>query len=400
MNRWVGLLLWPLGIGLVSYSLAGDGELGAAGNPDGTPQRSTDLPPLKTALQEVRDEYQLPALSAGIVTREGLQERATVGVRKLGSEVAATDQDRWHLGSCTKAMTATLLGMLVDQRSVDWDTKLSDVFPELRDQMNADMRQITLEHLLTHRSGLPANGAWGELGDDRSTTDQRVELLRRMTKKTLAHKPGSHFEYSNVGYALAGLMAERITGESWEALMERRVFQPLKMTSAGFGPAGTLGAVEQPWGHSPTLGGLGPLQSGQFDNPAALGPAGTVHASLDAWGKFIALHLDRNNTLISPEVWDRLHKPANGGEYAMGWLVVEREWAQDELGQGLALNHAGSNTLNYCVCWLSPQLGKAVFAVTNTGQANAAQALDRVCELFIHRLKLAETDEPARSPKG
>lgn len=385
MKRFVWLLLWLLMNGLVSTTLADDERGAVAEKTDAAELKATEAKPLKDALEEVRAQYKLPALAAGIVTRSGLQELATVGVRKLGNDVPATDQDLWHLGSCTKAMTATLLGMLVEQGQLGWDTKLADVFPEVRGEMDEDMRQITLEHLLTHRSGLPANGPWGQLGKDRSPTQQRLELLRLMAKRSLSNKPGGHFEYSNVGYALAGLMAERVTGEAWEDMMRQHVFQPLKMDGVGFGPAGTIGEVDQPWGHAPTWLGLGPLQPVQLDNPAALGPAGTVHASLEAWGKSIALHLDRNNALIAPEIWDHLHTPASDGDYAMGWIVVEREWAKDEAGQGLALNHAGSNTMNYCVCWLSPQRGTAVVAVTNSGQANAAKALDRVCTLLIRR---------------
>ena len=63
-------------------------------------------------------------------------------------------------------------------------------------------------------------------------------------------RPGTSI-YSNVGYALAGLMAEQVTGHSWEDLMRKRVFEPLGMLSAGFGPPGHAGRVDQPWGHQP-----------------------------------------------------------------------------------------------------------------------------------------------------
>ena len=385
MKRFAWLAMW-LSIYLPSppnFANAGDPLLVEVARND----ESSDL---RIALEEVRSEFKLPALAGGIVTRDGLQELATVGVRKLGQQVAATDQDLWHLGSCTKAMTATLLATLVQQGQLDWDSKLADSFPELRDTMRDDMRQITLAHLLTHRSGLPANGPWRKLGSERSPTQQRRELLRLMSQQTLRHEAGSHSEYSNVGYALAGPMAEQVTGETWEDLMRQHLFAPLKMDAVGFGPPGAEGQIDQPWGHVPTLLGLGPLRPIQGDNAAALGPAGTVHASFEAWGKFIALHLQRNNALLQPEIWDRLHLPAEGGEYAMGWIVVERDWAKDASGQGLALNHAGSNTMNYCVCWLSPQRGTAVIAATNSGQNNAAEALDKVSVLLGKRIAMRE----------
>src|SRR5687768_14537716 len=153
--------------------------------------------------------------------------------------------------------------------------------------MHEDFRGVTLQQLLTHRAGLPANGDWWMLGKG-TTTQQRRVLAKNVLKEAPLHEPGTKYEYSNVGYAIAGLMAEQATSKSWEELMQKGLFEPLGMKSAGFGPPGAKGKVNQPWGHA--MNG-GELVATQFDNAAALGPAGTVHASLADWGKFIALHL-------------------------------------------------------------------------------------------------------------
>ena len=64
-------------------------------------------------------------------------------------------------------------------------------------------------------------------------------------------KPGTVYAYSNAGYVFAGLMAEEVTGQPWEELMQQRLFDPLKMKSAGFGPTGQSNSerIDQPWGH-------------------------------------------------------------------------------------------------------------------------------------------------------
>ena len=340
-------------------------------------------PSLASELEAIRQEYQLPAVAGGIFTAEGLQHQAAVGVRKLGSDVPVTDHDLWHLGSCTKAMTATLLATLVQQGKLSWDSTLAELFPEVAEEMDASFRQITLVHLLTHRSGLPANGPWWELGDGKSPTQQRHELLRQMCQQPLAHPPGSHYEYSNVGYALAGLMAEQVLEQSWEEALQQRVFEPLDMPAGqvGFGVPGPRGELDQPWGHR--TGSDQQLVPRQHDNAPSLGPAGIVHASLDAWAKFLAAHLQRPPRLLKPELWEQLHTPPAEGNYALGWVVVERPWA------GQALNHTGSNTLNYCVCWLAPSHGWGVMAVTNSGQKDANQALDDVAKVLIRRAAAA-----------
>jgi CubicO group peptidase (beta-lactamase class C family) len=338
---------------------------------------------LRTEIDAIRDDFSLPALAGAIVTKDGVQEMAVTGVRKAGTDVPAIDDDLWHIGSCTKAMTATLLGTLVQEGALRWESTLAELFPELRDQMSPPFDQITLRQLLTHRSGLPANGAWHRLESDLPTTAQRHELLKRMSQMKHLDAPGTTFLYSNVGYALAGLAAETVTNRSWEDLMRERLFEPLQMKSAGYGVPGTLGGVDQPWGHQASFWGFGPLKPVQFDNAASLGPAGTVHASLADWGKFIALHLKRENEIVSAEIWDQLHMPSEGEDYALGWTVHDRYWAKDAADKGKALHHSGSNTVNFCVCWLAPERGFAVIAATNSGQPNAMKALDRVASRLI-----------------
>lgn len=340
---------------------------------------------LVEALEAVRQEFNLPALTGAIVTRDGLDAIVSVGVRKIGTETKVTDDDLWHLGSCTKAMTATLIGTLVDEGKLTWDTRLAEVAPpEIVEKMDEEFQKITITHLLTHRSGLPANAAWHALGNDQSLTAQREELLRRMVSKPLKHPVGGEFLYSNVGYALAGWMAEKVTNTPWEQLMKERLFVPLEMNGAGFGIPGTLEKDDQPWGHHKSLMGLGPLVAVQADNAPSLGPAGTVHASMADWAKFIAAHLTPEHSLVSPEVWSRLHSAPQGTDYALGWGVQQRSWAGSEAAKsGIALSHSGSNTVNYCVCWLAPERGFAVLIATNTGQANAGQAVDKVAGILI-----------------
>lgn len=372
---------------------------------------ATTAQPLDALLEEVRAEFDLPALAAATVTPAGMQESGSAGVRKLGDNTPVTHHDQWHLGSCTKAMTATMIATLVNDGKLHWDSKLLDCFPELSGKVPADFCRITLTQLLTHRSGLPANGPWHDLGAKRTTTQQRRRLLDNMLARGLEHPPGTKLVYSNVGYALAGLMAETVTEQAWEELMRERLFQPLKMQSVGFGIPGTPGRVDQPWGHHSTLLGLGPLKAVQLDNAASLGPAGTVHASLLSWGQFLAAHLAADPGLLPAEIWDTLHRPckpihtadssaadkSQANDYAMGWVVVDRPWAHGEDAQGLALTHNGSNTVNHCVCWLAPQRQFGIMACTNTGQANAPGALDKTVSQLLLK-QLAEPAQPSSTP--
>ena len=180
-------------------------------------------PPLKPDesisrdLAELRDKFKLPGMIGAVLRGETVAAIGAAGVRKLGSEDPMTIGDVVHLGSDTKAMTATLLGMLVEDDKLKWSSAIRDVFPGVAKSLHRDFRPVTLLQLLNHRAGLPENAPWWLL-KGQTTTEKRRSLLAAMMKDAPLSKPGSTFAYSNVGYAIAGLMAEQVTGRSWETL--------------------------------------------------------------------------------------------------------------------------------------------------------------------------------------
>jgi len=179
-------------------------------------------------------------------------------------------------------------------------------------------------------------------------------------------------------------MAEQVTGTSWEEMMSSAVFDPLGMTSAGFGGVGTPGEVDQPWGHGANgkpVNGNGPA----VDNPPVLGPAGRVHCKLEDWAKFVADQLRGargDSALLKPETYRVLHTPPFGGNYALGWSVSDREW-----GGGKVLSHAGSNMMNYALIWMAPLHDFAVLVVTNQGGPAAERGCDQAAGALIGRIR-------------
>jgi CubicO group peptidase (beta-lactamase class C family) len=178
---------------------------------------------------------------------------------------------------------------------------------------------------------------------------------------------------------IAGAMLETRGGKAWEVLITEKLFQPLGMESAGFGPPGTAGGTDAPWGHRRDASRTTPVQ---LDNPPAIAPAGRVHCSLDDLARFAMLHLQARptNGLLKPETLARLHTAAAGDRFASGWMVLQRGWAG-----GPTLMHNGSNTLWYLVMWLAPQKGFAVIAATNIAGTAAEKGCDEAAAAMIHQ---------------
>jgi CubicO group peptidase (beta-lactamase class C family) len=336
---------------------------------------------VKGLLGPVRDEHDLPGLIGAIQAGPLTTVIGAVGVRKVGAPEPIRVSDQVHLGSCTKAMTATMIGTLVEERKLSWGSTIRDVFSESAPRLHPQFQGVTLSELLTHRAGLPHDGPWWRLPGG-TPTEKRRALLTTMLVREPASKPGSTYAYSNVGYVLAALMAEQVTDRSWESLMVERLFHPLGMASAGFGSPAHPGKVDQPWGHlfskkqsEPTL----------LDNPPAMGPAGTVHCSIPDWAKFAALHLQGEqggSGLLKPATVRALHTPPKGREYAAGWIVADQQpWAG-----GRALTHSGSNTYWYSTIWLAPIINVAILVATNRGDKEAETACNAAATTLIESL--------------
>lgn len=355
----------------------GVGVLLAAG--DGIPIRGSDW--VAGALVPIVREQGVPALGAAIVTGAGLQVAGVAGVRKWGETKPLEVEDLWHLGSETKAMTATLAALAVEEGKLRWDTRVDEVFPELADRFEESSRGITMEQLLMHRAGLVPNLPWGVFRrSGNGLRVQRREALLRSLASPPRHEPGTFYEYSNTGYVVVAAMLEEIWDSEWEELIRERVFHPLGMSAAGQGGVGTVGQLDQPWGHT-ALGKPVEANGPDVDNPPVLGPAGRVHASLESWSRFIADQLrgaQGKPGLLKPESYARLRKTPEEGDYALGWLVVERPW-----GGGEVLTHAGCNTMNYAVAWLAPERDFAVLVVCNQGDAVAEKATDLAASALI-----------------
>ncbi len=151
------------------------------------------------ALEAIRKKYDLPALALVVMQDGRICERGAVGVRKWGESTPVTTNDVFHIGSCTKAMTATLAAMLIEEGKLNWTTTIADVFPELRGKMDKQYEAVTVEQLLDHRGGVPGappaaawQRAWAEKG---TPAEQRREYIEAVLKQPPAAAPGTKRMY-------------------------------------------------------------------------------------------------------------------------------------------------------------------------------------------------------------
>src|SRR5437016_765830 len=233
-------------------------------------------------ITELRKEKKLVGLAAMVMVDGQVMASAAQGQRKKGSGVPIELGDRWHLGSITKPITAMMIARLVELGLMKWTDTIGERFPDA--SIHEDWKSVTLQQLLTHTSGAPANFSLRvklkkpALGPE-CTQERRKAVLEVIAEKP-AHPPGEKYAYSNVGYTIAGAMAETATGVSWEDLVEREVFKPLELSDAGFGPPKSPSAtLDQPRGHLRVLGWKISADDDMDNTPIKIGRAscrGTV----------------------------------------------------------------------------------------------------------------------------
>jgi len=305
------------------------------------------------------------------------------GLRAIDFETKITPQDRWHIGSCTKSMTAYLIGILIDEDHVRLNDKVIKFFPKA-----TQLKHLTIQDLLTHRSGLPEvtelqdKTAWSEsFRRDKPVSELRQNFVNAVLKEKPRFARDSKFAYSNNNYVLLGTIIEKIEKDSWENSLNKRIFQKLGMSEdCGFGPQATrdLTPPDQPWGHTLVEGKLTsvPPKTKEMipsDNPLAIGPAGTVHCSFESWSKFLIEMLNASNgqsKLLKNVTAKKFFEPYKDQMTYAGWGGI----INPERGT-IRYTMVGSNTMNYALYVIDPKKKLIFMGATNSGTEKSLMAL-------------------------
>lgn len=374
---------------------------GAAGATAEPPEAGAKGASLDATLRPYLARFHLPAAAAAVVQDGKIVASGAVGTRRAGADISVTIDDRFHIGSDTKAMTSLLAAIFIEQGNLRWDSTVGEAFPELTATTDPGMKDVLLEQLLSHTSGLPSDteADWklfvqSYTQEQMNLDELRYWVIKQLVARPLQAKPGTRFAYSNMGYVLAGVMLERIGKKTWEELIAEHVFDAFGLKTAGFGPQATLGRVDAPLGHSTLSDGtLKPMLAGpDGDNPVVAGPAGTAHLSvLDfaVWAAWNAGEGRRGPALVRPETVRKMHTkvidmpprpdakpgtPSRGG-YGLGWGTVTMPFSPEPF-----VFHGGSNEMNLANIMLQPNNDFGMVTLTNRSGAEADQALMALAE--------------------
>lgn len=355
-----------------------------------------DTADVSAELDPIRVKYNMPGLSTIALKKGEIVAQGASGYRRQGESTPLLVTDPINIGSCSKWMTATLAGRLVDRKIISWTTQIRECFPDFMSFTNV-FRNATLEQFLAHRSGVQQSTTfysrhYNKLIIQKGTFREiRHWVAETVLKDGPEVSPGEYL-YANQGYAVAAAMIEQITGRDWESLIQEHVFTPLQMTSA------TIGVVYNesippatPVGHDLPSIAIAPIPRPLLsptvlhNDQSAAGPGGYIACTLQDWAKFLHAHVVGVSTgYLTAETAEKLKRPFVGVEgYGLGVSAYNRTWATP----GQALVHSGDIFGQDTVFWMTPSRDLIVATYTNcrSEDGRTGAALDTVAGLLIGR---------------
>lgn len=352
-----------------------------------SPFRTLTQNMIRTDLERVREKYFVPSLGVAEITADDIITYGPVGKVRIDSDLPVTADSLYQLGSCTKAMTATVLVKLMQDGSLTWDTRLLDLFPEFKATANPAYQDVTLGDIASHQAGFPSAGdtaTWNRLRDYRGSLTQYLgEILQQQPRIRRGR-----YLYSNNGYAALGAVIERRTGLAYPEAMKKLLFEPLGV-KAHFGFPSDLGP-DQPWGNTANWGAAAPARAQDLYIPDVLGPAGLVSMTIKDYARFLQLHLrgllGRDDAGYTVDMISQVHQkrimtgmPFESA-YAAGWAI-------EKVNNATIHWHAGSAGSFMVFMAVNPARKKGVVVVTNVGGAPGGRVgWDIVEKLLAHGL--------------
>ncbi|HLQ92270.1 MAG TPA: serine hydrolase [Xanthobacteraceae bacterium] len=241
------------------------------------------IPELEALIADAMEEWKIPGLAMAVVQNGEVALVKAYGLRDVESGLPMTTDTHFTICSITKSFTATGLALLVDERRLDWTKPVRDVIPEFRLADAGATDRVTVRDLLCHHSGLPRHD-WIWIPADLSG----AQMMAAMRHLDPSDDVRSTFQYQNLGYLVAGLVAERISGQSWTEFTRARLTDKLHM-AATFTAEDLAGAADAAVPYA--MDGDTRLRANRW--PIRVTAAGGINTSIASFANWLRLHLDK-----------------------------------------------------------------------------------------------------------
>ena len=352
--------------------------------------QDVDLEALDTWIEDLMEDWSTPGLAVGIVHGDSLVFARGYGVRAQGSGEPVDEHTRFAIASNSKAFTAAVLGMLVEEEKLRWDDRVIDHLPDFQMWDPWVTREIRVRDLLTHRSGLATFG-----GDHLwiGATNDRDEIVSRVRFMEPVGSFRASFHYQNLMFLVAGQVGQAVTGSSWDEMIASRIFEPLGMRESSTTVHDLAGLENVASAHEVVQGELRVVD---YDNVDGVAPAVAINSNIVDMARWMRLNLrdgefeghqvfsagtaremQRIQYPLGVSAWaaENLGRRFNG--YGLGWFI------SDYRGRKV-VSHSGGLTGMISLQTLLPEEGLGVIVLTNYAPSAPTSAITyRILDAYL-----------------
>lgn len=234
------------------------------------PPADPRLKGLDTFALRILKEWNAPGVTIAVVEKNKVIYTGGFGYRDYEKKLPVTENTLFAIGSCTKAFTASMLGMLAKEGKVDIDKPVRDYLPELVFKNDYTNKHATLRDMMCHRTGLPRHDySWY------GSTATRNELLERVRYQEPSFELRERYQYNNFMFMAQGIVIEKLTGKSWEENIRERIFKPLGMNSTNVSVSEMEKAADRSLAYASVDNKIKAIP---YRNIDAIGPAGSINS--------------------------------------------------------------------------------------------------------------------------
>ena len=357
-------------------------------NASPTQEAETDFTAIDAYVNEQMINLGIPGLALGIVQDGQIAHLQGFGIADSSGR-AITPQTPLRIGSLTKSFTALAVMQLVEAGKIDLDAPVQTYLPWFTAADIEASAQMTVRHLLNQTSGFSTkdgNRFWGSQGD-------LEEIVRSLETIKLTQPVGTTFQYSNINYMTAGLILEKVSGQSYGDYVAQYIFTPLDMRNSYSSPTlAKAGGLSE--GH---IYMFGQVFRNEGPKPPAYLPTGLLMSSIEDMALYAAAQLNegRNgeSSILSPQGFTELHTPAipaEGGYYAMGLFVGMLEGKP-------VINHNGDDGRAHGYIFLSPEDKLGVVLLANASGFSQMTQVDQI-GFELYNLLIGKAGNPVSVP--
>ena len=293
-----------------------------------------DVARFEALAEQLVQGQRVPGLAMAIVQDGRILSARGYGVTDVVRPQAVDSHTVFRLASLSRAFAGTMAGLLVNDGSLRWDSKVIDYVPGFHLVEPAYTSQVTVADLLSHRVGLKAHNAFDR---DIEGNAEYYQVAQKLGSAPLTCAPGQCYAYQNVAFSLVGDEVFAASGSFYEQEVQRRLFKPLGMNDASLGLAGIESSPH--WARPHVRSRNGWVSVNPKPTYYRLPPAAGVNASISDMAQWLLAHTGHRPDVLPAPLLATLHAPVvstpgemrsgwrrdrlNAASYALGWRVFD-----------------------------------------------------------------------------